>query len=341
MKGLALAGALLLAQAAGASEFGGQLRVRGDDLTTGQDVAVELQLRGQWRFITASGTLEHVWTRHAGDADASRVNELYAAGDAAGWTFSAGRRIVSWDVGWGFRPNDVVQQERRRTLLPVLLEGKAVAMAEWFGADDAWTLVAVDPTSSTREHAVAARGYRRAGPVDLHGFARQGEDTGSSLGAALQWVATESVELHASVRYAHEVDGRFHVPQALLGASWTGDSRLGVLVEAWYDGAAPSDAEWADPRTARVLAAGAATRQNQRRENLFLRLSWEHEGFEPALDVLWLPADRSHVTTASLGWRGDRLRLDGGVRRMGGPAGSVMGASPVRHIGYAAATWSF
>ena len=33
------------------------------------------------------------------------------------WAFSAGKKVLGWDVGFGFRPNDVVQQEARRSLL--------------------------------------------------------------------------------------------------------------------------------------------------------------------------------------------------------------------------------
>lgn len=338
---LCLAALLVAAPAFAQADAGGQFRVRADDETTGAGGSAELELRGLWRFVTAAATLEHDWREHAGDTDRSRVNELYASGDAFGWSFSAGRRIVAWDVGYGFRPNDVVQQERRRTLLPVLAEGKAVVMAEWFGAEDAWSLVAVDPISSSKEHAFAARAYRRVGSADWHGFARQGEDTGPSLGAAVSWVATDTLEMHASARYAHQVGAQVHVPQALVGFSWTGENKLGVLGEAWYDGAAPSDAQWADRRQLRGLFSQADSLQNLRRRSVFVRLSWQHEGFEPSLDHLWLPSDRSHVTTVALGWKGDRLRLDAGVRRLGGPAGSVMALNPVNHIGYAAATWSF
>ena len=337
-----IAASLLAASAAHADvEAGGQVRLRVDDQTTGRNATAEAELRGRWRAVTASGTLAHGWSQDAGDTDLSRVNELYAAGEAAGWSFAAGRRIVSWDVGYGFRPNDVVQQERRRTLLPVLLQGKAVLQAEWFGADEAWSLVAVDPTSSSKEHAFAARAWRRVGAADWHAYARQGEDTGPSLGTAVSWVANDATEVHASVRYAHEVNGRVHVPQALAGFTWTGENKVGVIGEVWYDGSAPSDAEWADPRSVRGLFTQASALQNLRRRSVFVRLSWTHDGWEPSLDHLWLPSDRSHTTTAALGWQGDRLRVDVGVRRLGGPAGSVMAASPVNHIGYAAATWSF
>jgi len=54
----------------------------------------------------------------AASTGTGRVNELYATTDHGDWQLSAGRRIIGWDVGQGFRPNDVVQREERRPLLP-------------------------------------------------------------------------------------------------------------------------------------------------------------------------------------------------------------------------------
>jgi hypothetical protein len=45
--------------------------------------------------------------------------------------------------------------------------------------------------------------------------------------------------------------------------------------------------------------------------------------------------------TGSLGWQGDRVRLDAGWRVYGGPVDAVLAQVPARRIGYVAATWSF
>ena len=57
-----------------------------------------------------------------------------------------GKRIVAWDVGYGFRPNDVVEQEVRRLLLASTAEGRPLLMAEHFDASTAWSFVLVNPT---------------------------------------------------------------------------------------------------------------------------------------------------------------------------------------------------
>ena len=57
----------------------------------------------------------------------------------------AGKKVVGWDVGHGFRPNDVVQQETRRTLLSATPEGRPLLQLEHFGAESALSLVWVNP----------------------------------------------------------------------------------------------------------------------------------------------------------------------------------------------------
>lgn len=349
--------------------------------------AVEAELRASGHGLTLVATQRE--ERPDGGSARSRgwVNELFAAGGSDAWQFSAGKKVVGWDVGYGFRPNDVVQQETRRLLVPTTLEGRPLLMAEHFDASTAWSLVAVNPTAA-REHrgaqepALAARVYRRAGAIDAYGFARWGVRTHGSAGAALSWVASESIELHASYRWLAAADTLAidpaasglqrsdpwlaasvrHASQALVGGTWTSADQWSVLVEAWWDGTALSDTQWdawnarnaqlaaliGTPAPAGAIGGNLAWQANAfsasaslRRANLFGRVSWKHEHWEPALDVLYTPADRGSVVTASLGWQGDRVRIDAGWRHHAGPADAVLAQLPSRSTAYASASWSF
>ena len=349
--------------------------------------AVETELHLSGHGLVFVGTEQQ--QRLEGDRLRSHgwVNELNGSFDAMGWQFSAGKKIVGWDVGYGFRPNDVVEQETRRTLLSVTPEGRPLLMAEHFDASTAWSFVLVNPTkprdqTGAEEPALAARVYQRDGAVDWHGFARVAAHTGASLGAAVAWVASESVELHASARVLARADtlasdatatallrvnpwqsartGR--TAQALVGATWTNEAQLSLLAEAWWDGTALSDAQWSDwtarnrglaaligtPAPISAIAGNLAWQSsafnaatNLRRSNLFVRASWQYDKWQPALDLLYTPADRGRIVTSSLGWQGDRVRIDAGLRVYGGPSAAVLAQLPTRRIGYAAATWSF
>ncbi len=356
------------------------------DLPVGT-AALETELRASGHGLTGVVTLQQQRPERSATESRAWVNELYASHDGGAWQFSAGKKIVSWDVGYGFRPNDMVQQDERLTLIDSTSEGRPVVMAEHFNANTAWSWVWVNPsaghdTPGAREPALAARFYQRDGAVDWHGFARLGAHSGASVGAALAWVASDAVELHGSLRFSQRHDGlaiatdsallvnsdpwlartETSVKQLLLGGTWTHHNQLSLLAEAWWDGTALSDAQW-DAWAARNAELGALATQgvpaaavagnlawqaqafnvasNLRRSNAFLRLSWQHEGWQPALSLLYTPADQGRVWTASLLWQGDRVQVQGGLRTFGGPESAVMMQLPARSMVYLASTWSF
>lgn len=319
-----------------------------------------------------------------------RANELYGSADLGAWQLSAGKKVVGWDVGYGFRPNDFVQQETRRTLLSLTPEGRPLLQLERFGSEDALSLVWVNPerwqrsadaTRGAAESAVALRGYRRFGALDAFAFARHGAHTGNSLGAALAWVATDELELHASARWLQRHDGwqlatgagdglqrsnpwqqatRGAASQWLLGANWTGTLQQSLMVEYWHDGSALPDREWDRWQQrnaalamlpAAVPAAAVAANlawqgtpfgaQSLRQDNLFIRLAWQPEHWTVSLDALITPADRGRIVTASAQWQGDRWRFNAAWRVNGGPAEALLVQLPVRRSLLLAATRSF
>jgi hypothetical protein len=401
------AGAGSLAANAAAPQISGQVRLvatdvqaslrgplaQADVLSPGvaalpaSSVALASELRGSAGVFTLVGTLQRQHKQGSGWRDDAWVNELYAAGGAQAWQFSAGKRVASWDVGQAWRPNDVVQQEQRRSLVSGTLEGRPMLMAEYFSASTAWSAVWANPQKPRRqrgaeEPALALRLYQRDGSVDWHGFARWGGHTRGSLGAAVAWVARDDLELHASARWLTAADTlasaatatplvstnpwqaamATHTAQVLLGGSWTTADQFSLLAEAWWDGTALSNAQWTQWHTRnRALAAlvgtpapvsavagnlawqgtafGAAG--NLRRSNLYARLSWTWEKWQPALDLLVTPADRGRIVTASLVWQGDRAKLEAAWRHYGGPAGAVLAQLPTRRQATLSGTWPF
>ncbi len=63
--------------------------------------------------------------------------------------------------------------------------------------------------------------------------------------------------------------------------------------------------------------------------------------WQPALDVLFHPADRGRIVTASLTWQGDRVKLEGGLRVNAGPQSAVVRQLPVGGQAYLSGTWAF
>ncbi|MFO1218912.1 MAG: hypothetical protein U1E89_11115 [Burkholderiaceae bacterium] len=322
--------------------------------------------------------------------DASRVNELHGTLDRGAWQWSAGKKVLGWDVGYAFRPNDVVQQEERRTLLTQTPEGRPLLQVEHFVGDAAWSVVwtqpqqwnaAPDDSRGVRESAAALRVYQRDGALDLYGFGRQGRRTGSSVGAAFAWVATDELELHGSWRAMQQHEGRqFDAPPALvttsnpwhqatlggasqwlLGAQWTTAQHVSLLAEVWHDGTTLADTQWqswTDRNAALARAAGrgapalpvaanlawqasALQASSLRRRNAFVRVAWQDAPWQLSLDALVMPADRGRVVTAALQWQGDRVRLNAAWRRYGGPGSALAAQLPLRDAALLAASIAF
>lgn len=327
----------------------------------------EAELRGRWQALNVNALLQQD-QRDAGPRQtSSRFNEIYLAHDLGAWAGSLGKKIVSWDVGQAFRPNDVVQQEDRRTLFTTTLEGREVAQLEHYGSDTATSLVWVQPQrrgeatptpSTANESAWAARHYRRLGALDLHGFARLGRHSGASLGAACAWVADDAWSLTASARWLQRHATTFN-PQAgataqlLLGASWTGEQQQSLLLEAWHDGSTPSDADWrtwqqrnatlVQPANPLALAAQASTLQPNRlrQDNLFLRLAWQPGAWTWSIDTLYMPADHGRILTLTGQWQGDRWKLYGALRRYAGPRSALVAQLPQNQAAVLALVWPF
>lgn len=337
-------------------------------IQAGQDsLRGEVSLKGRAGPLHAEATLMQSAYRPGESQAESRFNELYWSGQAASWHFTLGKKIVSWDVGQGFRPLDVIQQENRRALYGSTLEGARVAMAEHYDGDAAWALVLANPfkradASGRDEAAGAIRYYRRAGSTDWHAVARWGRRTGYRAGLALAWVATDALELHASVLRAQRLEritadgSQYHLQtapggwQSAIGLSWTTESQLSLLAEYWRDNRALRSSEWASwrahasglpawlPAEARSgsLAdlAGAFGNPNQRRDNVLIRTAWTNNVWSPALDVVYTPADRGRVSTLSLAWQGNVIKIEGGIRRFDGPRSAIVRNLPERDRAY-------
>lgn len=220
------------------------------------------------------------------------VNQCYYDGElASGWGWTAGKKVMSWGVGFGFRPLDVVQREDRRGINPPPLVGVPLVALERFAADSAWTLAWTRPGEGRenldrRDEAIAFHGFHFAGGDDFHAVARLSRRRGLEAGLGATRVVGEEWAFHGALlragRYAQRLNrlGNPGDPGGLLagadpmaerwrrgglkavaGGQWTGAAGYSVLVEAWYDGEAYRRSDWRrlDALTARQRAlAGIA-----------------------------------------------------------------------------------
>jgi hypothetical protein len=244
-----------------------------DQTGLGRNRAIgEVELRAK-PFDVNLVTTARTTVREGSEPDNEIVlNELYYDTQLAGQRIGLGKKIMSWDVGFAFRPLDVIQQEDRRALFTTTLEGIPYVSWERFGAEDAWMVVLANPGRSREAEArddqsLAVKYYRRSDQTDWHAVARISQRYRGETGAAFSRVTGAGTEVHASVLYQRRYEKQINRlagqnavllagadpvetltyengGKALLGFTWTGEAGWSLLGEAWYDGSAYSHSQW-------------------------------------------------------------------------------------------------
>lgn len=382
----------------GATDFGWNTRFVGEgreprrdspfaagmDLTSfGRDrYRIEQELRG--RAGPVSLLLTATESAQEGSKPNGRfvANEAYADFSVGGERFTTGKKVLSGDVGYAFRPIDVLQRESRMQLLAPPLEG--IPMLSWdnFSTDGAWSVVIANPGHQRRNEAredgsVALKLYRRVASADFYGVLRNSTRYGSELGVATSWVPDDALELHASMLVQKRGERRVPLAdtasiglllaadsalvteainsprKALVGGTWTTEGGFSVLGEFWWDGTAPAATDWQRlkrqaaqraaligvpgvPAAAVAGATAASTRMfdqgNLAQRGMLARLAWSDPGgrVSASADLLRSMGDGGWTLTTSVGWQGEKFRIDAGLRRYGGPADSAYRLLPER-----------
>lgn len=204
------------------------------------------------------------------------INELYYDATLGAHYLSIGKKVMSWGVGLGFRPLDLVQRENRRVPYAVTQEGVPLIAWERFNENNAFTLVYANPrrteTTEVRDdEALAVRYYQRLTTTDVFAVARASTRNKFEMGAAFSQVVNDALEWHAEALYQRRYQQQLntlatlpadaiplamqdplitvqhqHGHKALIGFTWTHSSGVSLLTEAWYDGAAYSTQQWQD-----------------------------------------------------------------------------------------------
>jgi hypothetical protein len=245
-----------------------------------QDIELKLQEGG----LNAQGVLRQQVAEGHSPEYHGIANQFYYDGTVSpglGWT--AGKKVMTWGVGFGFKPLDVVQRENRRSINPPPLVGVPLFAVERFTETDAWTIAWTRPGQGTgesdeRDPSVALHWYRLSGGDDLHGVLRVSHRRRLEAGVGATRVVGDEWSLYGAALYQQRswrrrnalIDGggilatsdplvdEYHGGgvNSVLGAQWTGESGWSVLAEAWYDADAYRRRDWQalDALTARQRA---------------------------------------------------------------------------------------
>ena len=205
-------------------------------------------------------------------------SEAYWSIDAGNWSFSAGKRKRDFDVNYGLRPLDLFSPTDTLALYTVVAPGVWQAAADWFGADNAWTLLCNQTEPGFRRYGqllpastgCGARYYQQAGDLEWQALAHYDADIGWRFGASQVWVLNDGLALQGSLLWqqhywtnqwinwptsqwpagfspdrpladAVQQQGAW---QLSTGLNYTDTAGWNLLLEYNYDGQASADNDW-------------------------------------------------------------------------------------------------
>ncbi len=251
-----------------------------------QDIELRLQQDG----FNAQGVLRQEVASGSSPEYHSIANQFYYDGQVAtglGWT--VGKKVLSWGVGFGFKPLDVIQREDRRGVNAPPLVGVPLVALERFSGNDAWTVVWTHPgqgegVTDDRDSSVALHWYRLVGDDDLHTVVRISQRRRLEAGLGATHIVDDEWAIHGAALYQRRswrmtnslldsggtlatTDPMTETAQgggvkSVAGMQWTGESGISILAEAWYDADAYRESDWRalNALTAQQLAlAGVAS----------------------------------------------------------------------------------
>ncbi len=240
---------------------------QGSALSSRQDLNMQYR-QGGWN---AQGSVRRYW-RQSQDDQVIAQQLYYDAEVQDGWGWTAGKKVMSWGVGFGFRPLDVIQKENRRGANPPPLVGVPLLALEHFTGQDALSLVWAKPTEgqgslNSTGQSLAAHWYRlTASGDDVHGVLRIAEREQLQIGLGATRIIGEEWSLHGALlwqaRHGNLQNSLLHSPallatsnpmleqnrgsawQAVLGAQWIQANGWSVLLEGWLDETAYRLGDW-------------------------------------------------------------------------------------------------
>jgi hypothetical protein len=270
--------------------------------------------RGDIELRLRAGGLNAQYTvrQQTSNVDSSQLsgiaNQIYYDSDlhdGFGWT--VGRKVMSWGVGFGFKPLDVIQRENRRGVNQAALVGVPLLAVQKMTADSSWTLAwthpgAGDGTAGDKDSGVSLHWFQLAGGNDHYAVIRLSPLHQVETGVGATWILDDEISIYGAGLYERRYEKTLNAlsengglfagadpmlvrssrngGRAVAGIQWTGASGWSLLAEAWYDSHAYSKKEWQDLNelTTRQLAAAALAPAAA----LAANVAWSSQAFLPS-----------------------------------------------------------
>jgi len=308
----------------------------------------------------------------AGSEQKLEFSEAYWSIDAGNWSFSAGKRKRDFDVNYGLRPLDLFSPNDTLALYTVVAPGVWQAAADWFGADNAWTLLCNQTEQVFRRYGELLPASSGCGARYYHD-----NDIGWRLGASQVWVINDGLALQGSLLWQQhywtnvwilwpppQLPAGIAIDRPLAdavqqqgawqlstGLNYTAATGWNLILEYSYDGQASADQNW---QALQQRLQGPALQALERQSSLQLfsgrqltRQQWllhlRADGdWHPSLTLLYQPAVTGLLISGSVSYSvSDKFKINLGIKHFAGPADSSFRLLGKKHEVVAGAQYAF
>lgn len=344
-----------------------------------QSVNLEWQqkLSGQEFNLAAAG-----WNHYSRDSTRfhHEVSELWWARDASDWRFSVGKRKRDFDVNYALRPLDLFSPTDPLALYNVVEPGVWQLAADWYGADNALTLLCNETSQRFLRYGknlpassgCGARYYQQHGELEWQGLVHWDQDIGWRTGGSLVAVLHESLALQGSVLWQQyywtsrwidwpsSMTGDLPIIEAAqqqgawqvsAGLNYTHPAGWNLLLEYGYDEQAPAASDWM--RFQKKLHRSTLQPMEQRsgrqlyggarliREQWLLHLRGQGD-WQPTMTLLYQPAVKGMLISAAIHRNvADNVGINLGIKHFAGPVDNPFRLLGLRSEVVAGVTYAF
>jgi hypothetical protein len=215
------------------------------------------------------------WFEKQGNSSLSKIelSELFYDFSVNEWQFSAGKKKIDWDVGYGYRPLDMFSPVDSLALYTAVSPGVWLVSGDWF-TDDGTISILCNQTKKnygrqenqpSDSWGCGGRYYQYFSEWEVQIVTHYDRDVKLRVGASALLVYGNALEFHGSILWQEKYitpkfyEARTHLDyfsepvvdeydhsamQLLSGITYSNNLGMSFILEYWYDGRSPSHSEW-------------------------------------------------------------------------------------------------
>jgi hypothetical protein len=234
-----------------------------------KQIDTTFELKTDYKNIFFLGSVKNLYKEDQDLETKGHLNELYYNFNLANFDISLGKKIISWGVGYGFRPLDIYEDKSQLSTDQTNSYGEKQIAVDYFYDLSNVSFVVVNPFSEKEKgednkRSFAIRYFSSFDDFDIQSVLSYDDENKRKFGSGIVFIVTDGLSLHGSLLHSDKIYKDIHngivlntsYPYVkkeytnsltfLYGGNWTiGDSH-NFIFEYWFNDKTKSKEQWSD-----------------------------------------------------------------------------------------------